>query len=122
MGTYTTDVVLADFANICGILSSNALKANSNVLDFHYSAKTALVAGNYPAQTGPLDAQYANYDATCNSPKGESASGGMVTITQIDSTQIVGSLDLTFNTDHVTGSFTAPVCVTTSGGPGASCQ
>jgi hypothetical protein len=58
-----------------------------------------------------LDVQYATYDATCNSPAGESATSGSVTITSVDTCKVVGTFDVTLNTDHVTGSFTAPNCI-----------
>jgi hypothetical protein len=38
------------------------------------------------------------------------ATGGSVTVTEVDRSHVAGTLDLTFGTDHVTGSFYASSC------------
>jgi hypothetical protein len=85
------------------------LKANSKVIDLHFTGTAPLATGTYMAGGNGFDAQFATYDATCNSPSGESAGGGQVVVTQVD-TSIKGTFDLYFNSDHVTGSFDVSNC------------
>jgi hypothetical protein len=35
---------------------------------------------------------------------------GTVTLTTVNATVVEGSFDLVFNTDHLTGTFSAPAC------------
>jgi hypothetical protein len=102
-------VVLADFANVCSY-GTEDLKANSNILSFDI-ANAQLAAGT-TIQVGSsgLDPQYANFDASCGSPEGESAESGSVTITKVDGCAVTGTFDFIFSIDHVSGSFTAADC------------
>ena len=121
--THTTDyeavVAITDFTGTCAL--GNDFKASSNILSMVYESPTPLSAAKFDlTQTTVWDAQYAQYDATCQSPQGESSTAGTITITSVDACGIVGSYDLTLNNDHVTGTFTAPNCNDPSdGGPGA---
>ena len=111
-------VIVGDFAGLCAL--GNDLKASSNVLVFDFYG-TAPAPGT--VQVGAaLDVQFAEYDQTCGSPAGESASSGSVTITKSDSCGVEGTFDVTLNSDHVTGSFTAPTCSFQSDGGASSCK
>ncbi len=118
----TTDVVIVDFASVCGYVHRDALHGGSKVLDVHFSG-AAVTPGTYDTPTGPVSVQFANYDATCGSPSGESASSGTVTITRNDGTGIVGSFDVMLNADHATGTFNAPPCTPgTADGGSSPCE
>ncbi len=68
-------------------------------------------------------ASYATQDATCNTSFSETASGGSVTLTTVSGSSVAGTFDLTFGTDHVTGSFSAPICGYSAGDGGVTaCQ
>jgi hypothetical protein len=62
--------------------------------------------------------QFAEFDATCNSPNGESGSG-TVTITSASGSSLSGTYSFTLNADSISGSFVAPNCV---GAPGTGQQ
>lgn len=119
---YEAVVVITDFTGTCAL--GNDFKKNSNVLSMVYlSSSTPLTPAKFDlAQSTVWDAQYAQYDATCNSPQGESSTGGTITITSVDACGITGSYDLTLNSDHVTGAFTAPSCNNPSDGGTGACQ
>ena len=108
-GQSVTDVVITDFAGACRVVSSNALYANSKVIDLHFRGSGVLQPGTYNAGSNGLFPQYATFDARCSSPSGESAGGGSVVVTSVAPT-ITGTFDLFFNSDHVTGTFDAPIC------------
>ena len=112
---------IADVANVCPIVKANANKANAKVFVLVFTGGAPKV-GMTPVGSMVLDAQWAAYDATCSS-MGGSADSGSVTITRADSCGVVGTFDLTFGNDHVTGSFTAPTCtIPPSDGGSTTCQ
>lgn len=111
-------VILGDFTGICAL--GNDLKASSNVLVFDFYG-TAPAPGTIQVGAA-LDVQFAEYNQTCNSPAGESASSGSVTITKADSCGVEGTFDVTLNSDHVTGSFTAPTCSLQPDGGASACK
>lgn len=108
-GRFVTDIAITDFGGACGILMSNALRANSKVLDLHFNSSSALALGTYNVGSSGFDAQFATYGPTCDSPSGESAGGGNVVVTRLTPT-IDGTFDLSFGADHVTGGFSVPNC------------
>ena len=124
--THTTEyeavVAIADFANACSL--GNDYKASSNVLSMVYvSASQPLSAATFDlTKTNVWDAQYAQFDATCNSSQGESSTAGTITIASVDACGIVGSYDLTLGSDHVTGTFTAPNCDNPADGGAGACK
>lgn len=105
--SYSGDVEIVDFAGLCAFGLANA-KASATYLFFGFTGGTFLPG---TTDVGPaLDVQADIYDATCNSD-GPSASGGSVTLTQVTSSGVVGTFDVTFTGgDHLTGSFDAPTC------------
>ena len=119
---YEAVVAITDFTGTCAL--GNDFKASSNVLSMVYlSNTTPLVPAKFDlTQSSVWDAQYAQYDATCQSPQGESSTSGTITITSVDACGIVGSYDLMLNNDHVTGTFTAPNCDNPADGGAAGCK
>lgn len=107
-------IVLYDAPGLCGYLKSNAVKANSSSIVIDISSPNA---GSYPGS----NVQYAQFDATCNSPMGESGSG-TVEITSTDANMISGTFRLTLNSDSITGSFFAPICMGAPGSGPQSCR
>jgi hypothetical protein len=99
-------IIVTDFSGACTYVGTTDAKASSNVISFDF-AKTAIAAGTF--DTTSVEVQYAQFDAKCSSPQGESASSGSVTISSADSKTVTGTFDLVFSSDHVTGSFTAPL-------------
>jgi len=57
-------------------------------------------------------------DATCNSTTTH-ATAGTVTVTSISASQLTGTFDITFGSDHVSGSFDASSCAALSQATGA---
>lgn len=104
----TSFIAITDYTSTCAD-GLNNLKANSSALLFDFPATPTLSVGTVNVGAA-VDVAYATYNATCNSPTGESSTGGSVTITAVTACSVQGTFDVTLNTDHVTGSFTAPVC------------
>jgi len=118
---YEVVVGVTDYKGACGL--GNDVKANSNVMAIVYQGATALVPATIDiAQTNTMSVQFTEFDGTCQSPAGESASSGTITFTRVDDCAVTGSFDLMFNADHVTGTFAAPVCAAAPDGGGSSCK
>ncbi|MBS2030982.1 MAG: hypothetical protein JST54_23975 [Deltaproteobacteria bacterium] len=120
----STFVVLTSYSGVCALAMAdpNASKANSSTLVFDFSGGATARAFSAP---NDVDAQFANFDATCGSPSGESASGGTVTVTRADATGIDGTFDLFMDsatTGHITGTFSAPTCAAPASDGGFSCR
>lgn len=118
---YEVVVGITDYKGACGL--GNDVKANSNVMAIIYLGSTPLVPATIDiAQTNTMSIQFTEFDGTCQSPAGESASSGTVTFTRVDECGVAGSFDLTFNSDHVTGLFSAPVCAAAPDGGTSNCK
>lgn len=118
---YEVVVGITDYKGACGL--GNDVKANSNVIAIIYQDATPLAPAMIDiAQTNTLSVQFTEFDGTCQSPAGESASSGTITFTRVDSCAVTGTFDLMFNTDHVTGSFAAPVCAAAPDGGTSNCK
>ena len=114
--SYTQDAlvyfVISDAPGVCADLVASTVKASSSTLFFYIPDVT--VGMTY----GGRSVQFAEFDATCNSPAGESGSG-TVTITAASATSVRGTFAFTLNSDSVTGTFVAPSC---AGPPGTGAQ
>jgi hypothetical protein len=118
---YEVVVGVTDYAGACGF--GNDVKASSNVFAIIYQSNTPLVPATIDlSNTNVLFVQYTQFDATCNSPQGESASSGTVTFSTVDACGVTGSFDVTLNSDHVTGTFSAPTCADTPDGGASACK
>jgi hypothetical protein len=114
-------VLITSYAGVCASLtaSANNVKANSSGLLFDFTKAVAAGVYNAPAD---VDVQYTAYDSTCNSPYGESAASGTVTITSVSASDVVGTFNLVMGTsDTITGSFTAATCAAAASGNGTTC-
>jgi hypothetical protein len=111
----TVTVVLSDASGICGDLMATAVKPNSSALVISLPG-----AVNGMKYTG-VNVQFAEFDATCNSPSGESGSG-TVTITAASANALSGTFALFLNSDSITGSFVAPTCAPGSNDASTSCK
>lgn len=118
--------IITNVANACGVLQSHANPANATALVLAVSASGSSVGtGTYDivSQGFGATASYAKQDSTCNTSFSENASGGSVTLTAVSGSSVSGTFDLTFGSDHVTGSFSAPICSYSAGDGGVSaCQ
>jgi hypothetical protein len=117
-----TTVAMTNYANACSYTSVNNNKANSSYLAITFLNGVAVGTFNAPSD---IDVQFANLDATCSSPTGESAASGTVTVSKEDNTGVNGTFDLMMGSstgDHITGSFTAPNCAITNTDGGQGCH
>lgn len=117
-GAGDTVIGITDFAGACAL--GNSLKKNSNVVSFDFIG-AALTPGTVQVGSS-LSVQYAAFDQSCNSPNGESATAGSVTITGVSACAVSGAFDVNFGSDHITGSFKAAACTAANGAGGATCQ
>jgi hypothetical protein len=95
-------VVLYDASGLCGELTTNGVKPNSSALSF---VLPTAASGTYNS----VNVQFVEFDATCNSPAGESGSGS-VTVTASSASSLSGKFLFMLNSDLIAGSFVAPTC------------
>jgi hypothetical protein len=80
------------------------------------SGTTALAPGSYPIEQGAQPAPYANVtwsvsDSMCKQIDYTEAKSGSVILQTVTPSLVTGSFDVTLYTgDHVSGTFSAPVC------------
>ncbi|MGD0528252.1 MAG: hypothetical protein ABSE49_24165 [Polyangiaceae bacterium] len=128
-GTVTTNgstgsyagAVITNIAGTCSVVQSHANPPNAQALSLVvYGSGTTVGPGTYTVgSTAVSGAQvtFAAQDAMCTSTASADATGGTVTLSVVNGTSIEGSFDVTFGSDHVSGTFDAPVCAvpTTTG-------
>jgi len=116
-------IFIANVPDLCSLLkqtaavgASNTAKANLFDIGFTLGATEAtstVVAGTYTPSSQPneLDtAGWDSYDATCKVTHDPGYSAATVTLTSVGAVY-AGTFDMAFNGgDHVTGSFSAPLC------------
>jgi hypothetical protein len=103
--------VLYDERGVCAELMANTVKANSSAVVF--TVPDVTVGKTFP----DVNAQFAEFDASCNSPAGESGYGS-VTITASDAASVSGTFSFTLNGDTISGGFVAPTCANVAAGSG----
>jgi hypothetical protein len=108
-------VFITNVAGTCGILQRGANPPSLQMLQIAVGAPGSTVtAGSYAlgsSTTSTASALFQAEDATCTPTTNEQASSGTITLSSVDGSTVKGSFDLTFaNGDHLTGSFSAPVC------------
>ena len=109
-GTFT--FLITDYADACSL--GNAVHAGSNVVAIQY-ANTMLGSGTYDiTQAEGFAASFTRYDSTCKASESQAADSGTITF-RLDECGGEGSFDLVFGGEHVTASFTASVCATSTG-------
>jgi hypothetical protein len=119
--------IITNIAGACGVLQSHGNPPSATALIVAVTAMGGAVAtGTYGvvAQGFGASASYATDDMSCNTSFSEGASAGSVTLTVVSGSTVAGTFDLTFGSDHLTGSFSAPVCsyTTADGGATTACQ
>jgi hypothetical protein len=105
--------IITNVASACTVLQDHGNPPGATALIVAVSAMGGSVAtGTYAVVTQGFGAtaSYATQDATCNTSFSENASGGSVTLTTVSGSTVAGTFDLTFGSDHLTGSFSAPIC------------
>jgi hypothetical protein len=116
-------VIVTNVANACGVLQAHGNPPNATSLELVVSALGSSVAtGNYAIvpQGYGASASYATVDGNCNPSFVDGATGGSITLTTVSGSTIAGTFDLTFGSDHLTGSFSAPICTYSAGDGGTS--
>jgi hypothetical protein len=122
---YEAFIFLPGFGSSC-TPDDSVVKANSQSLSLWIPGPSGtrplepatyhVMPGNWsPTLAGPLAHFYAD-DTQCRQIVSNSDVTGTVTLTAIDASHVAGSFDLTFspNGDHLTGTFSAPVCADVS--------
>jgi hypothetical protein len=112
-------VIVTNFANTCSILGHGGNPPNAQVLEFAASTAGSVVPpGQYSigaTATTTAAAAFTADDAQCKPTSTEQATMGTITLTQVTTSTVAGSFDLTFaNGDHLVGTFAAPVCTGTT--------
>lgn len=121
----TAGARIADVGNVCTALQTNSVAASSKVLDVSVVANSgAVMPGDYKLNgAGGIGGAvtFTVQDQNCNPTLQSSATVGSVTLTTVSTSTVAGSFDVTFPTgDHVTGTFSAPVCAFSSGADAAA--
>jgi hypothetical protein len=124
ISTPIAEVALTNLNGACGLLQSVAGGAptpgdvNALVL-LVFADSNGPAAGSYPivsscapsCGTNFAQAGYTATDAQCNTVRTDDATTGSVVLSDVSATTIDGSFDLTVQSgDHLTGTFSAPVC------------
>jgi hypothetical protein len=107
--------LLANVAGLCQALQDGDTPGSSQVLSIRViGASGAVGPGTYPLNaTGGVGgaASFLVRDQNCTPTLQSAATQGAVTLTTVTSDTVAGSFDVTFPTgDHVTGTFSGPVC------------
>jgi hypothetical protein len=117
-------VVLSSVDSLCSAITANTAKINSQLLSldifeadgsnptaapthsgqYAFATTTAGVNGKFFA------AFYESIGATTNDVTQTAATGGSLTLNSFANQHYSGSFDLTFGSDHLTGTFDAPRC------------
>jgi hypothetical protein len=118
--------LITNVANACSVLQRQGNPPSATSLEIVVTALgTSVATGTYtivPQGGYGATASYTTEDDDCNTTLSETATGGTVTLTTASSSSVAGTFDLTFDTDHVTGSFSAPVCSYTEPADASACM
>jgi hypothetical protein len=126
-GSTTESAVGAAITNVagaCGVLQMHGVLPDTSTLVVEVAADSASVApGTYMvvSQGFGASASYALTDQNCLPALTENATSGTVTISSVGSS-VNGSFDLMFDSDHLTGTFSAPICSFSLSDGGAACS
>jgi hypothetical protein len=125
-----TGALVTNVTDACTVLQHHGNPAGaSSLIAAVVATGNTLPTGTYTisATANPsASVFYGVENDACTETTSEQASSGTVTLSAISQTLIAGSFDATFaNGDHVTGTFSAPVCdfsVAADGGTGPCSQ
>jgi hypothetical protein len=106
--------IITSVRGACSVLQSHGNPSSASALLLAVSAKGGSVPdGTYVVVPGGqfgATASFSLTDADCNQVENLTATGGSITLTSTGGSAIAGSFDLTFGTDEVKGTFSAPIC------------
>jgi hypothetical protein len=117
-------VYITDFGNAC---KDGVAKPSSNALEFSYVGGFSTGAPSGKLCIGgqcTTTVTFTHLDSNCMSGDGGSVGSsatGSLTLSCVDGNAVVGTFDIMIGSDHVTGSFDAPVCGTNSNDPMTTC-
>lgn len=103
--------IITNVANACSVLQNHGSPSDASSLVVAIAVASGSVApGKYDivSQGFGATASYA-LSQNCVTQLNETATSGTVTISS-DGSSVSGSFDLMFGSDHLTGTFSAPVC------------
>jgi hypothetical protein len=104
-------VALTSYAGICAYVQGATHVGHGGwVLELSAGTSYPPMQGTYavPSQANAL---FGEADASCHPLGSEVAQGGSVTFDAVTSSVLSGTFNLTFSAgDHLTGSFSAPIC------------
>jgi hypothetical protein len=105
-------IAITNLAGACGVLERGGNPANVTNLNFLFVSATPLHPGSYPiGAPSNGTSQYSETNAMCGTSLVEDATTGSVTLTGVSASLLEGTFDVTMgNGDHLTGTFSAPVC------------
>jgi hypothetical protein len=120
-------IALLSVANACALANTVLANGNAGVPNLQTMAidivtSSPLTSGTFDivnSSTAQAAARYQATNAICADVSEEEAQSGTITITTVTSSQVTGSFDFTLDAindadasggDHVTGSFSAPIC------------
>jgi hypothetical protein len=118
---YSGEVHIYTFGSACSKYEAQAFQKNSGDINIAFDS-SQLAPGTYASHnsialcTSPpcvdVNVTLIGGDARCAilDPYPRFSTGGSVVVTEVSSAGIKGTFDLTFGTDHITGSFDAPTC------------
>jgi hypothetical protein len=122
----STDVLITSFSGACAKQAANAGVANGRLLFFGLAvtdsagnASPVTATGDYTIAKAPLpnnakvaQAFYEKDGADCLKATNLDAASGKITVTNpgAGGGTLEGTFDLTFGSEHITGSFSAPRC------------
>ncbi len=117
--------IITNVASACSVLQNHGNPSDASTLVVAVAVDSGSVApGKYDivSQGFGATASYA-LSQSCVTQLNETATSGTVTISSVGSS-VSGSFDLMFGSDHVTGTFSAPVCSYTpvTDGGAATCM
>jgi hypothetical protein len=137
-GSVATIVVVSSTKGLCDDLASRTMRKNATYLELlMLGPGTADATGTYTVTdtlTGNSNSTRVGFvtleavDATCRSAltfDAGVAKAGTISVGRVDTNAANGSFDVTFGTDHATGSFAAvscPAVATTAGDPNTRCE
>ncbi|MGH7271311.1 MAG: hypothetical protein ACREJ3_12860 [Polyangiaceae bacterium] len=115
-GSPSVEVLITNVPGACALEGQSVGPAHSAVLNLEMLFNSPMAYQfNALASVNLVPSAYYSTFSTCTSTM-DSADSGTILLTRVDPTVVEGSFDLTFDgTDHLVGSFSAPVCDTPLG-------
>jgi hypothetical protein len=114
---FVTDVVIFNFGGACSRamadIPANKDPPNAAGLSLFVAGTGTIAPGSFSvgsSGTQTVGASFSKTDANCQSLVNATATAGSITFSTINANQAVGTFNLSFGTDSLTGSFNASNC------------